>query len=499
MNIAAKIDSKTRLLLTKISGVAAIIGLLILVRELGWRDVGTWPAFTAAFAALLGTAIFVGLFMSTSFNQQPESTTKADNKAASEAYTTNIPDISIFYRLHQNAGDLGSSSEKALLMLVEALPERILALYEVRGKDLAFSCGARMSSRQKCETISPADDLVAELSQRVNSCMDAALLKTPARFSKPLFFSRTQESEDGMLLPVACDNEIFAVLAVLSTTDRSYGAGETDFLKHFCTSLAVCYRNHMELSSFNDASLLEAESRLTQRLFSDMLPEAAKSLPGWDIAQLSAYSASHSGDFHDYIMLPGNRMLIIAGRTSTGGLSSALYLSRLRTMLSCLCENCASPADLLNRLSNQLTCDKSLDLFASLIAVQIKANDRSVTLAVAGHATPLINRPRSGFVEIPQLAAGVPMGLFSQGVDPYQNQVIQLLPGDGILIYTDGALDFAGEKGNRLGSEDLRLLLDKMPEQYADDLLANLADQLVPAESKTGPLEDYTFIYASTE
>ena len=329
--------------------------------------------------------------------------------------------------------------------------------------------------------------------------MDAALLKTPERFSKPLFFSRTQENDDGMLLSVACENEIFAVLAVISTTDRSYGAAETDFLKHFCKSLAISLRNRLELNTFNDASLIEAESRLTHKLFSDMLPDTARSLPGWDIAQLSAYSATHSGDFHDYIMLPGNRMLIIAGRTSAGGLSSALYLARLRTMLDCLSTSFSSPADLLNRLSTQFTSDKSLDLFSSLIALQIKENDRSVTLAVAGHASPLINRPRSGFVEIPQLAPGVPMGLFNQGVEPYQNQVIQLLPGDGILIYTDGVLDCAGEKSSRLGSEDLRMLLDKMPEQYADDLLANLAEQLVPTGAGEKPLEDYTFIYASTE
>jgi hypothetical protein len=38
-----------------------------------------------------------------------------------------------------------------------------------------------------------------------------------------------------------------------------------------------------------------------------------------------------------------------------------------------------------------------------------------------------------------------------------------------------------------------------MPEQYADDLLANLAEQLVPTGAGEKPLEDYTFIYASTE
>ncbi len=245
--------------------------------------------------------------------------------------------------------------------------------------------------------------------------------------------------------------------------------------------------------------MAEAEGQLAHKLFAEILPTSTKSISGWDVAQLSGYNAEHSGDFHDYINLPGDRMLIIAGKTSAGGLKAALFLTRLRTMLSCMSESYASPADLLNRLSTRLVGEKSLDLFASMIMLQVRANDRSVTLAVAGHATPLINRPRSGYVEIPQLAAGVPMGLFNQGVEPYQNQVIHLLPGDGILIYTDGAIDFAGEQGSRLGCEDLKLLLDKMPEQYADDLLANLADQLIPENLKNRPLEDYTLIYASTE
>ncbi len=498
--MADKFDNKTRVLLRKLSGAAAVIGFLIVIRELGWRDVGLWPSGFALLIMLVGTSVFASFKPTLQRGEHAyDDESRPENEHSNHREVKNTPDISVLYRLHQTAAFQNASPERALQMLAELMPDKILALYEVDGKNLAFSCGARINARQRSEAISPAEDLVEELTKRINSCMDATLLKNPERFSKPLFFSRTHESEDGMLLPVRCQAEIHAVLAVLSTASRAYEEAEIVFLRHFCGSLAILFSNQQQLGSLNDTSSEEAESRLTQRLFADMLPESARSLPGWDIAQLAGYSDAHSGDFHDYINLPGDRMLIIAGRTSIGGLNSALYLARLRAMLVCMCESCSSPADLLNKLSTRLTSDKSLDLFASLIALQIKAGERNATLAVAGHVTPLINRPRSGFVEIPQLDAGVPMGLFNQGVDPYQNQVIQLLPGDGILIYTDGAIDFAGGKGSRLGSEDLRLLLDKMPEQYADDLLANLADQLIPSCSRERPLEDYTFIYASTE
>jgi len=498
--MADKIDNKTRLLLAKVSGGASVIGFLVVLRQLGWQDVGAWPAGIALLTMLVGTALFVGLKSITGCaGPSEESHTKTGKEFSSQSGTENSLDISLLYRMHQTAADQGSSPERAIQMLAGQMPDKILALYQANGKNLAFSCGARTNARQKSEAINPADEMVDELAKRINSYMDAALLKNPERFGKPLFFSRAQGIEDGILLPVSCNDEIHGVLAVMSTASKAYEQAEINFLQHFCGSLAILLSSQMQVGSFNDANLANAESRLTQKLFADMLPESAKSLPGWDIAQLAGYSSSHSGDFHDYIMLPGDRMLIIAGRTSVGGLNSALYLSRLRTMLDCMCEGCPSPADLLNRLSARLTSDKSLDLFASLIVLQIKAGERNVTLAAAGHAIPLINRPRSGYVELPQIDAGVPMGLFNQGVDPYQNQVIQLLPGDGILIYTDGAIDFAGGNGNRPGSEDLRLLLDKMPEQYADDLLANLADQLVPAGTKDKPLEDYTFIYASTE
>lgn len=507
MKFANKISVRLRLSLLKAGGGTLLIALLLVFRELGWRDVGFWPASIALMLVLAILSSLVWLATHPNISQETQIPQESCERfAKAPRATTGKPtpetdQTSILYRLHQLIADpaLDTGIESALCLLVELLPDKLVTFYRNDGSTLIFIAGARINSRQRSEKINSGDSLIEELKTRIDGCIDTAVLRQPGRFTRPLTFSRDDQDEAGMLLPVVGDDALFGVLAVLSTTGQQFSVSEREFLQHFCASFAIAYSNNRRQSSIDNPDLAAAERSLTRRIFSRLLPESAKSLPGWDIAQLTGYCDEHSGDFHDFINLPGNHLLIIAGRTSAGGIDAALYVARLHTMLECLCTSFVSPADLFNRLSVMLNGDKSFDLFSSLVAMLIRANDRTVSLAIAGHALPLINRPRSGYVEIPQLAGGVPMGLFNQGVEPYQNQIIHLLPGDGILIYTDGATNYAGEHASRFGNEDLRLLLDKMPEQYADDLLANLADHLIPEARKEKPLEDYTIIYASTE
>ena len=502
-----KPQNPLKLRLIKIGLGLLVVSLLVLVRELVWHDVGVWPAGLALTILLvsLSTIVYLIARRQALQNQQPTGAEYITDTNSSSKPTagneTGLDTTSIHYLLHlaEPDGTLDSQINMALRLLSELMPDKIFAMFFVVNGRLEYAGGARLNSRQKPETIAGTDNLIDELVSRINNCVDSRTLKQPDKFVKPISFARSEKVEDGLLLPVAQGSELIAIMAALAPANKEFGNSEKNLLKHFCSSMAILLSNQRIVGAFNDADEAAAENLLTHRLFSEQLPTAAVAIAGWDVAQMAGYSNEHSGDFHDYINLPGNRLLIIAGKTSGKGLKAALFFTRLRTMVSCLCETCSSPAELLNNLSIRLTGEKSLDLFASLIAMQIRANDRNVTLAVAGHAMPLINRPRSGYVEIAQLAGGVPLGLFNQGVEPYQNQVIQLLPGDGILIYTDGAIDFAGSQGNRFGSEDLKMLLDKMPEQYSDDLLTNLADQLIPDKLREKPLEDYTFIYASTE
>ena len=118
---------------------------------------------------------------------------------------------------------------------------------------------------------------------------------------------------------------------------------------------------------------------------------------------------------------------------------------------------------------------------------------------MAGNTLPIINRTRSGFAEIPELETGIPLGLFNQGTEPYKDQLINIMPGDGILLHTDGITDHPGKGRERVSNEDLKNILDKLPEQGADEMLNNLIKEIKGKNSNELPEEDHSIIYLKAE
>jgi serine phosphatase RsbU (regulator of sigma subunit) len=328
--------------------------------------------------------------------------------------------------------------------------------------------------------------------------MDIRSIKISGSFTEQLEFSTAGSGKEGLLAPVSMHGNLHGILVCLSAATL-FTRTERMIIRHFAAAFAVLIDNHEIFTSQTEQKDIAAGHRLAKHLFSTQLPLFAPVINGWDIAQKTSYTEEHNGDFHDYISLPGNRLMIIAGKASGRGVGAAIFLTRLRAMISCIIETGTNPADLLNKLSQKISGESGNELFASMTAILVKSGERNIVTAIAGNCLPLINRPRSGFVEIPSLNSGVPLGLFNQGVEPYQNQNIQLLPGDGILIYTEGVNEIPYKGKQNLNIEELKQILEKFPEQDAEAVLQSLSDELMPVGSSFMSGDDCTLIYAKTE
>lgn len=503
------------LLIFKVCLALFVFSLIIVARELVYHDTGlmlAWSALIFLIISLFFTAWFVGndnssrssagepLLQSPGNNDQTTDTgfnLLAWNPAEEPSANAAI----IHYLLHLVNPEMKIETKVGfgLRQLPELMPENIFAFFLFEEGRLRYIAGARKNSRQHCELISAGDNIVEELAGKIKNCLDVRSARLTSNFTTPITFSRSGKIEQGMLLPVSFCGNLQGVLASVCSGTDVLNNGQKVLLKHFCESLALLLENHQLYLAQTASKYAKAENELTTTLLSSQLPVHGPAIKGWDIAQVARYASEHSGDFHDYINLSGNRLMIIIGKCSGKGLATAVFFTRFRAMIACLIDQCPTPADLLNKLSTCMTSETTHELFATVAAIELRGSDKKVTLALAGHALPLINRSRSGFVELPQLDSGVPLGLFNQGVEPYQNQTIQLLPGDGILLYTEGATEFATGGKERIGTEELKQLLDRLPEQSANIMLENLADQLVPVKTGLRPGEDHTLIYAKTE
>lgn len=229
-----------------------------------------------------------------------------------------------------------------------------------------------------------------------------------------------------------------------------------------------------------------------------MFPDSLPNISGWDLAKYFVPSENRS-DFMDILGLTTDKQMILLGKCSGRGINAAFYVSKLKLIIRCLIEDIQSPAKLLNKMSKYLSSDLMPEIFVDITALTISSADNTITVAMAGNTFPIINRTRSGFAEIPELETGIPLGLFNQGTEPYKDQFIQLLPGDGILLHTDGITDFPGKGLERVNNEDIKNILDKIPEQNADDMLSNLVKMIKEQNLGELPDEDHSLIYLKSE
>ena len=191
--------------------------------------------------------------------------------------------------------------------------------------------------------------------------------------------------------------------------------------------------------------------------------------------------------------------MILLGKCSGHGINAASYVNKLKVILRCFITEYQTPAELLNKVSVYLNTDLMPDIFVDVTALMFSSTESKITVAIAGNTLPIINRTRSGFAEIPELTTGIPLGLFNQGTQPYKDQYINIMPGDGIVLHTDGITDFPGEKLERLSNEDLKNILDKLPEQNADKMLDSLVKQIKKSNFSELPKEDHSIIYLKSE
>ena len=485
-----------------------LVSLLVVLRSIIYHDTGdisaiiSLPVLLTSFATVLG-CIYGSTGRTGNENQETTGVIEPgilrDPSSLSELHMQNSPaSIQHFLHLINPEQSLGRKITGALNFIAETVQNQTVLYFALNDNQPEFIAGTRPGNGVT-RNILPGDSLAGEIREKIIGFTDSKSLRRNSIHIGLHTFPVGTSDERGLLIPVAFFNQPHGVLAAISDHNSRQTAETRQLLLESARGLAIMLENHELFYSNGQFKLQQAEFQLAESLFKDFLPDSPPAIRGWEVAQTARYSSEHSGDFHLYLNMPGNRMMIIIGKCSGHGLKAALFLCKLHTMLNCFADSCNSPADLLNRLSAVMTSDQMHDLFATVAALLVRAGDRSASIALAGHAVPLINRSRSGYVEIPQLDPGVPLGLFNKGVEPYKNQNIQLLPGDGILLYTEGVTEFPTEGRERISLEELRQMLDRLPEQSAAVMLESLVRQLKPGNKGQPPVEDHTLIYAKSE
>ncbi len=213
---------------------------------------------------------------------------------------------------------------------------------------------------------------------------------------------------------------------------------------------------------------LEIAREVQERLFPQKLPRIA----GLEYAGVCRPARGVGGDYYDFLALPDGNLGIAIGDVSGKGVPAALLMATLQASLRGLAINGVTDLGALMSNLNRLIYDASpLNHFATFFYGQYESGTRRLTYVNAGHNPPMLLRG----AEIIRLeAGGTVIGSWPSVV--YEQQTLELKPGDLLVIFTDGITEAMNAAEEEFGEQRLAGVLEGARELPVGDVIQRILD-----------------------
>jgi sigma-B regulation protein RsbU (phosphoserine phosphatase) len=193
-----------------------------------------------------------------------------------------------------------------------------------------------------------------------------------------------------------------------------------------------------------------------------MLPTTFPHVPGLELFASTVPSQRVGGDFFDVIYEGQNRVCLLLGDVSGKGIAAAMQMARLMGDFRAAVRQREDPRSVVQAL-NESVCARNLtwSSFVTLQYVVIDTVRQSLEFICAGHP-PLMLCHADGQLEWLGQAANLPLGI--DVTYTYQTEVYTILPGDRLLLYSDGAYEAKNEASQMFGLAQLATAFATTPQ-----------------------------------
>jgi sigma-B regulation protein RsbU (phosphoserine phosphatase) len=177
---------------------------------------------------------------------------------------------------------------------------------------------------------------------------------------------------------------------------------------------------------------LEIAKEVQEHLFPQRLPMVA----GLDYCGHCKPAREVGGDYYDFLELSQAKLGIAIGDISGKGIGAALLMASLEASLRALALLDHDLAELIKRVNHVIYESSSANRYATLFYAEYDARACQLSYVNAGHNAPVILRKSEATKQVFRLETGGPvLGLLQQ---PYQQGSFSLIPGDLVVLFTDG-------------------------------------------------------------
>jgi PAS domain S-box-containing protein len=235
-------------------------------------------------------------------------------------------------------------------------------------------------------------------------------------------------ADAAFIVPLVAHGRAYGTLSAMRTErERPFTQSEMWLIEELARRAALAIAN---------ARLIERDRTVADAFQRASLPASLPRVPGFHFDAFytpGRMEAKIGGDWYDAFVLGDGRIAFSLGDVAGSGLSAAVIMNGVRQILRGIAHLEPDPATMLDAADRALRSEYP-DCIVTAVAGVLDPRTRSLSIASAGHPSPLV-RTAGGVVEEIALR-GLPLGLRDASPTPVATR--HLNPGDILVLYTDG-------------------------------------------------------------
>ncbi len=281
-------------------------------------------------------------------------------------------------------------------------------------------------------------------------------------------FSGSQSIADLKIRSMMCvpllglDGEPLGVVSIDSQNPLGqFTSDDLELLMAVAGQAALAYENSRLAQSYAEKMKQDAELEIARNVQRNLLPTELPKVDGYQF--YASYDAAKAvgGDMYDFFVLPEGKICLSFGDVAGKGVPGALIMSRMSSCVQSTIRHVHDVVEAIQAINNHMSDGKIEGKFVTFILAIVDTRNHTVTLANAGHASPIIRRANGTLEQFNQDIAGPAIGMMEDY--PYESETRTLEPGDMVVITTDGVEEAMNVNGDLYTTERVMEVIKNGP------------------------------------
>ncbi len=185
-----------------------------------------------------------------------------------------------------------------------------------------------------------------------------------------------------------------------------------------------------------------------------ILPTVFPERPGLEVAAILESAKDMSGDFYDVFEIGDGRIGYVVADVVGKGIPAAFFMAVARTLLQATATAGTPPAECLSQVNDLICRHEITSMFVSVFYGVLNPRTWELTYANGGHLPPVRIGGKTGVTTLISGGDGVVLGV-EAGLT-YEQETLQIDPGDTLFLYTDGLTEAFNETRDQFGEQRLQ-------------------------------------------